>query len=233
MELNKPDFNKAYECACEVLVCAEKIKYFPISVDDLINDMDLRLISYSKAEKELEIPGYLWKSKDAELREILPGVYVIFYNDLIFPKSRILFSIIHEIGHFYMNHDCNALCNLSKSCPDVFHALYNKYELEANFFAAELLMPDIIIKTLIKRGCKLSEDFLIEKFGVSNEAASIKTKLLRKRYEIINRNDSISFDDILLMKFQNFINNISPKRKSNYFLLEDEYEKQRLRDSWQ
>lgn len=231
MEQVKPDFNKAYECACEILVFSEAIKKFPFSPIKLIGEMDIRLISYSMAEVNLEIPVNMWKSKDAELREVLPGLYVIFYNDTIYDNTRVGFSLLHELGHFYLNHDMHKLRILKEKNLDAFEALYNKYELEANFFAAQLLMPRQIINKFIKSGCKLNENFLMKNFGVSKHAASIRVNFLRNTFEKTPRNNDVFFDDIILLKYERYINSIAPNKRQ-IFSLENEYDKQKERDAW-
>ena len=232
MESINPDFKKAIECACEILVCARTITFFTFSPIELINEMDLRLVTYTNAEKKLGIPLNAWKSKDAELREVLPGMYVIFFNDLITEKTRIVFSLLHELGHFYLNHDMHQLKMLEQKNITSFKNLYNKYELEANFFAAQLLMPKQIVNELIRRGCKLSENFLISNFGVSKEAASIRLKFIRNNFEKNTTNDIFSYDDIILMKFKKYISSIVPKKSYKSFTWEAEYKKQKERDTW-
>lgn len=232
MEYANPDFKKAYECACELLVCSRIITFFPFSPFELINEMDIRVISYTNAEEKLKIPLNAWKSKDAELREILPGMYVTFYNDLITEKTRIAFSLLHELGHFYLNHEMHQLKLLENKDQCSFKTLYNKYEVEANFFAAQLLMPKQIVNELIRRGCKLTENFLMRTFGVSKEAASIRLKFIRNNFEKNATNDIFSYNDIIMMKYKKYISSIAPKKSYKSFTMEDEYKKQLERDTW-
>ena len=96
------------------------------------------------------------------------GNKIIFYNESINSKSRIRFSIAHEFGHDQMHHKLNDSSN------------YQIQEIEANFFAAQLLMPEQIINELIKRGNRISKENLILWFGVSEQAAIKRLDTLRK-----------------------------------------------------
>lgn len=71
------------------------------------------------------------------------------------------FSVAHEIGHFIMNHPIRT--------PDFNLSSNDEHELEANQFAAELLMPLEFLKIDFKNGLvDISE--LSEKYWVSKEA---------------------------------------------------------------
>ena len=93
-------------------------------------------------------------------------------------------------------------------------------------------MPKQIVNELIRRGCKLSENFLISNFGVSKEAASIRLKFIRNNFEKNTTNDIFSYDDIILMKFKKYISSIVPKKSYKSFTWEAEYKKQKERDTW-
>lgn len=71
----------------------------------------------------------------------------------IFEKSRKRFTIAHEIGHFIIPHHRN----LGNVCEDRkienFDRHLNQAEIEANEFAAELLLPS----TLLRKRFNLSE----------------------------------------------------------------------------
>lgn len=70
----------------------------------------------------------------------------------------------HELGHIILGHTKDE----------------NKEEVEAHFFAAQLLMPDALIRYLIENGIKINISTLKYFFGVSDEAAAKKISTLRK-----------------------------------------------------
>lgn len=98
------------------------------------------------------------------------GVYAITYKESDMTLigynenasiTRQKFSVAHELGHLYMGHlhgqsgiDLNSVDN---------------DEIEANQFAAHLIMPPAFIKTSIRDGIKDVES-LASYYGVSSEA---------------------------------------------------------------
>ena len=113
--------------------------------------------------------------------------------------------------------------------------LYRICEVEANFFAAELLMPEPILVELFKRGCKITEEFLIKHFEVSREAAKKRIELLRKAYDWNNFNrypDSYNYDDIIVEKYKKFIDSIAPQKFKYGYSFEQDLELEKQRETW-
>lgn len=80
------------------------------------------------------------------------------------PPQRRLFTIAHELGHYYLHRDCK----IQFMCNDLFQSDYPTLEKEANDFAAELLMPEEIVLPLLDN--RLNLGVLASKLGVSHEA---------------------------------------------------------------
>ena len=109
---------------------------------------------------------------------------------------------------------------------------YYCVEVEANCFAAQILMPEQVLNELKKRGAIITVDFLKEHFGVSEEAAKKRIETIGKINYEWRTNDEKIFDETILFKYKEFIDAILPKRnKFNWY--EDEFEKQMERDSWE
>lgn len=219
--LSKEDFKRIYTKANEVLVVSKCIDGFPFSVSAFVKEMsDVSLCSYSKAGKKFAIPENCFKSEDAEIME-MAGMYIIFYKDIDYiPRKR--FSIIHEYAHYLLGHKLN----LQRDDP-----LYHKQEVEANCCAAQILMPEQIIRECQKRQYVISPDYIINSFGVSNEAADRRRSTLSKYpYEWKAREEK-EYDDIIRLKYADYINCIAPKKSFTYDI-EEELESQRMRDSW-
>lgn len=97
------------------------------------------------------------------------------------PTQRKRFTIAHEIGH-YLLHSENVMHhdNINLELPDV--VLYRSdnvtgaTEVEANAFAAELLMPEHLISECVESGVESIEG-LANAFNVSQDAM---------RYRLIN-----------------------------------------------
>jgi len=84
------------------------------------------------------------------------------------------FTVAHEIGHVVMSHpNITTFTNLESNDP---------FETEANQFAAELLMPFVMLKNDIKNGIK-NPRLLADRYNVSEEAMwwrILECKLLNK-----------------------------------------------------
>lgn len=215
---NKPNFSNAYSKANEILVKSNVITEFPYSVTDLVTEQsEIKCRTYKKALKYgVDISDF--GSESATIFELC-GKSIIFYNDEK-PLGHVKYSILHELGHPLNGHDY-----FNKES-----ATYSIYEIETNYFAAQLLMPEQIIREFQKRGIKISNNFLQKYFGVSCLAAEKRMATLAKTNEEWRSRKEKEFDDIILFKFQGFINSICPKRAEIDF--EEDYNRQLERNSW-
>lgn len=85
-------------------------------------------------------------------------------------ENRQRFTIAHELGHYFLRHG---------NKHDTFETMYrdghlNAEEMEANTFAAELLMPSNAIKHCVFEENMTNIETLAEKFWVSNQAMLIR-----------------------------------------------------------
>ena len=215
----KPNFSRAYSKANEVLVKSHVITEFPFSTIDVVKELsEITLFTYGDAKKwGVDIRDF--GSDSATIFEY-GSRQIIFYNDNK-PKSHINFSILHEFGHPVNNHDFSFINDET----------YGRYEIETNFFAAQILMPEQILRECISRGQCITTDFLIEHFGVSEIAAKKRIETLARTAGEWRPKHEKEFDDIILYKFRNFIDSICTKQKITYSF-EDEYDLQCERESW-
>lgn len=219
MEIYKPNFKYVYEIANEILLISNTISYFPFSVTRMIAEMtDIQCRSFKRAVGygiDIEALG----SESAVIVE-KNGRCIIFYNECE-PEERVRFSLLHELGHYILLHDLDT--------KDL--ELYNKQEIEANCFAAQILMPEQILLEFEHRGKRIDPSFLMSKFRVSKEAAIKRINTMRKinvDYRSQNKQD---FDEWLTIKHSAFLDSVLPQNNSiNWF--EDEYERQKERDKW-
>ncbi len=217
------DYKRIYTLANYYLAYSEKIIGFPFKTKDFVYDeSDIRLCSFSKAKEKYGIYIPVFGSESADIKEY-DGAYIIFYNQDE-PDYRVRFSIMHEFGHYVLDHKMN----LKRDDP-----LYHKQEIEANCFAAQLLMPEQLLRECIHRHKNLSIDFIKKSFGVSDEAAiNRKRTLANTTYEWRSREEKQD-DDLILYKFAGKLDEIAPKPQHyEYYDPDEEYERQRERDSW-
>lgn len=215
----KPDFKKAYMLANEILLKTRIINKFPFSVTNMIKEIsDIQCCSFQRAcEHGVDIKAF---GSDAAILTEYAGRLIVFYNQLD-KDERIRFSMLHEIGHYFLEH------NLKTDDKK----LYEKQEIETNFFAAQLLMPEQTLIELQKRGKRIDADFLVNAFQVSKEAANKRIETMYKINPDFRSKDEKEFDDLILFKHKAFLDSIIPE-KNSYNWFEDEYERQNERDSW-
>jgi len=106
------------------------------------------------------VPDAVFNSKGDAVTQTRGTCVFILYNDER-PVVRKRFSVAHELGHLYLGH----LHGNSSIALDT----ENFDELEANTFAAHLLMPPTFLKADIKAGINKPEE-LAKKYQVSLEA---------------------------------------------------------------
>lgn len=101
------------------------------------------------------------------------------------------FIIAHELGHFELHRGRAFKIN----CTDEeFFSWYkgNPIEIEANYFAAELLMPELMFKSRIE-GSDVNKEViesLAVEFNMSLTATSIRYVTLRPEYALVISKDS-------------------------------------------
>lgn len=218
-DVKKPDFKAAKEEADLLLLSLTDPISFPFSLKSLIRSKtDLKTKSFSKAAAygiEMEDFG----SDDAVLMcKEETGKNIIFYNDQIAVKNRIKFSLAHELGHYVLRHRLKD------------EDYYGIFEVEANFFAAELLMPQQVIFELSRRGAIISVDNLMKWFGVSHQAAQKRIETLNKINNEYRTKDEIEIDKLIVDKFISFIDSILPNQSySNWY---EEELLQKERENW-
>lgn len=195
MEIYKFEFNRAYIEATKMLV-QSGIGRFPFSIAKPLRDCsDITLHTFGWAERH-GIPRPVFGSGIAELHESC-GRFTIFYDDTAdLPQTR--FAIAREWGRYELMHDLSA---------DATEKNREKYEAEANLFAAQLLIPGQVVAEIEARGHTVDEAFLQTAFGVSPEAA--KTRLVTKAIypDYVRSNEARSFDSEMVRICGDFIAN--------------------------
>ena len=224
MEKLQPDFKTAYCVANEVLIQSHAIGSIPYDIKKhLKEETDITLKKYRTAKRKYGVAIPDLGSDDALIVE-KGGKYIIFYDEFAH-APRMIWSIVHEMGHFYLGHNLD-FKNISDD-------LYAKQEIEANFFAAQLLMPDQVIWELVGRyHFDITPSFLQQHFSVSNEAARKRIETLYKQFDYRNTRQAKENGDLIIMKFGSFINSLKPSGYYTYSSLDDEEEMQKERDSW-
>lgn len=216
--MNRPNFARAYSKANEILATSPILTSFPFSPKELVKEQTNIVCRSFKTARKYGADMTDFGSESAVIVQ-LGGRSIIFYDEMK-PETHTRFSILHEMGHVVNGHDFTR-----KDCE-----AYQKYEVETNFFAAQLLMPEQLLRELQHRGVTIRSAFLQEKFGVSKQAADKRLETLAKTdFEWRSRAEK-EFDDIILSRFSGFLDDICPR--CSFYDFEDEYDLQRKRESW-
>jgi Zn-dependent peptidase ImmA (M78 family) len=214
---SKPNFQKVYINANEILVSSKIITNFPYSATKLIKEQSSIVCrSFDKAHKyNVDIEAF---GSDSAVIMNLDDKYIIFYNQNEMPE-RIKFSMLHEFGHKVNEHKFIVTSD----------EVYGIAEVETNYFAAQLLMPEQILREFQKRGRRIDKYFLMTIFGVSEQAA---IKRIENLNQITWERSQIEkeYDDIILNKYLSWINSIVPNNID--YLFEDDEERQNVREQW-
>lgn len=82
---------------------------------------------------------------------------------------------------------------------------YGSYEIEANYFVAQLVMPLQLLIALEKKGYDINPNFLQKNFGVSNEAATKRVRCFNKNKHIKFSLAERKYDIAILKKYKHFL----------------------------
>lgn len=93
--------------------------------------------------------------------------YMILYNEAR-PKTRIRFSLAHELGHIVLGHLNNERTEISRGGVD--DPTYYAMEGAANTFAGNLLAPPILIDDFLS-GAKFDVERISTRFNISPSAS--------------------------------------------------------------
>ena len=168
-----PRFSLARRQAADLLKRG-RVKRAPIPVEKLAALLNAEIVLQPFSG---EISGIVYRNED--------GSAVIGVNSS-HTTERQRFTIAHEIGHLLLHADENL--HVDKNFPiglrnEISGKSVNDNEIEANQFAAALLMPpDFMaedIKPLVGKDVIFAITKLAKKYGVSEQAMSIRLSSLR------------------------------------------------------
>ena len=95
------------------------------------------------------------------------------------------------------------------------------------FFAANLLLPECVLKELLQKRGNITKEYLMNKFSISEEAAEKYLSKVNGRGFDYFKND---YDDIIINKARSFLNNEIKNSKRYQMMIEEEM--QEKRNNW-
>lgn len=146
----------------------------PIAVEEIVKAHGISILD---DELEVSISGIL----------VIKAEHARIILNQMHPLGRLRFTLAHELGHYLLHRDASSVfvdeASLFYRGAQARQGVDPK-EVEANVFAAELLMPEDVLRAEVGGGLPRSEDDeeiqkLAPKYGVSAEAMSNRLKTLK------------------------------------------------------
>lgn len=180
---------------------------YPIDLNTVVNSFsNIKIISYSQFMNDFNLTKtqvFSYFTSDDGCCDYKPSLnaYIIYYNDItITNPRRILWTIVHELGHIFCRH--NNINSMVESDDD----LYDFMESEANYFTSIFLAHPAILKEL-----NIHNPYEIEVF------CNLSTQAAKYRYSRFKRFTTFRFltgsDKYIIANFRDFIDS---KNKDYY-----------------
>lgn len=188
------DYKIARNKAWETLIKCN-ITSLPINLATIARLNNITILKYSNSKQNLTGDGFSLN---------VNNVNVIYYNDKK-PKTRIRFTLAHELGHCLLGH-LKFGKTYNRNSEKDFDGM-DIFEMQANVFARDLLMPAIVLHNL---NIKSSED-IARICNVSMLSAEIRYKRLTELNErnVFNRHP---LERQVYRQFQKYIDNCKSSR---------------------
>lgn len=182
----RPDFDKCEKTATRLLLNQ--------SIDNLF--IDVKSLSYDKTIFFDSIQNYCRITKTPLSKfinnEVLcdgctiikKDIYIVLYNNNGCNSYRLNWTLAHEVGHIYLGHTCDERTE----------------EIEAHYFAAQLLMPEIVILDLAIQRHGINAEQISDYFHVSYTAACKRVDTINNKYKHCKDFE----EQQLLQKFKRF-----------------------------
>ena len=179
----KPDFERAQNTATELLL-QQDIKSLYIDVRDFKLPDCIHIDSIQNFCSLTGFPSTELADGNIDGACLLKkGPHrIILYDDQIENEQRKHWGICHELGHVFLDHSDDN----------------KESEIEAHFFAAQIVMPEIVLWDILKRKGSITDYDIYESFNVSYMAANKRIDTLQRR----SRFNSSLRDKQLLEKFK-------------------------------
>ena len=210
MKKSSIDFDNITSKAYETLIIQETL-FFPLDIFNIKLNKDIIIISFdemaNRSNTNYETIKELADGADAFKRDYGEMTFII-YDNRIKSNGRKRWSIAHEYGHIVLKH--------KKQC--------GQNEVEANFFAANLLLPQCVLKELVSKREDITKDYLQNKFSISEEAAEKYLSRINGRGFDYFKNE---YDDIILFKSAEFLQREIKNSRKYQVSIEDEMQEER------
>lgn len=192
----KPDFDRCEAEATRLLFKQDNLETLNIDVRELKFD---KKIYFDSIQNYCSTVGV--NANDYYIDDFLKdgciikrgNVNLVLYNFDIKNSGRLNWTLAHEVGHIYLGHTKDG----------------EKEEKEAHWFAAQLLMPELILRYIKNKIGSINIIDLLMCFNVTAEAAARRLNSISRKYfhEIEPQEEAI------LNRFIPYLDNFCEKQK--------------------
>lgn len=153
------------------IVSKYKISKLPVDIESICRQEGISVHYVDMLEIEMKT-----KKQVSGIIQKQPDECNIFVNERdIYPRQR--FTVAHELGHFFLH-----MQGENNKVITSFRMDRSPKETQANSFAAELLMPEELVRAEYKKMVIPVSDSLAELFQVSKQAMRIRLDSLELLY---------------------------------------------------
>lgn len=168
------DYKSISENFIDELLNNSEFNIIPLKIEEIITSLGIKIKEYAFHE---DVSGVLVIDDE--------GQATIGYNPSE-TRKRIRFSIAHELGHYILHSNRSKGIFMDKMMFRKNIRLYNKkeerIEIEANYFAADLLMP----KTLLLEQVKMLDPYADDEQNITYLANKFDVSVSAMTYRLIN-----------------------------------------------
>ena len=157
----------------------------PVNLKQLAKQLNVSFSNYTKGAaliQQLELAPLCYNNDGFAMMH--KNGYIVFYDESIFPKERIRFTIAHELGHVLLGHTFSPIGRRRIRATPINNGKmmeYDNMEFAANIFASRILAPACVLYELgITDAKKISK-----LCGLSVQAATYRAARMD---ELIRRN---------------------------------------------
>lgn len=126
---------------------------YATNLDKILDNLEIIAESLDFSELFEELDGY----EDVAGLLVKDGTEWFIYTNNKDSAFRQRFTIAHEIGHYVMNHIAETAEHDVIWRDKVSMQGKDKKEMCANAFAAELLMPSVLVRRLVRKGYSIAD----------------------------------------------------------------------------
>nr|DAD79175.1 MAG TPA: IrrE protein [Siphoviridae sp. ctKvA22] len=154
------------------------INQLPVNLGSIADYYGIKIILYSKTDLLRTFPPDAWSGDGFIVNRNKRKQ--IFINDKIKNRPRRRFTLAHELGHAIMNHNTDTIHYRNSE----FDNESNPFELQANVFARDILMPATVLAALDIH----TPEEIMALCDISYQSAKIRAE----RLELLYRRDKFN-----------------------------------------